>query len=186
MTRLLFAAKWLAFALAAGAILFGCAGRIDLPGVWCVLLLLVGFGLTISAIADEGLLRERQHPGAGSRDHITQPISAVLMLAQWIVAGLDARFGWSPIPLPLVLAGAAGYAVALAALVWAMRSNRFYSSVVRVQGDREQRPITTGPYAIVRHPGYAASILGAASGGLALGSWLALIPTAVFALLFVR
>jgi protein-S-isoprenylcysteine O-methyltransferase Ste14 len=186
MTRLAFAAKWLAMALVFGAIVFGCAGRIDLPGVWVVAALLAGFGALMAALGDEGMLHERQRPGQGSRDRITQPVSLVLMLSQWILAGLDARFGWSPISLALVIAGCGGYALALTGVLWAMRTNRFYSSVVRVQTDREHKPVTAGPYAIVRHPGYAGSILAALCGGLALGSWLALVPTAVFIGLFIR
>jgi protein-S-isoprenylcysteine O-methyltransferase Ste14 len=186
MTRLTFAARWIVMALVFAAIVFGCAGRIDLPGVWAVAGLLATFGAVLSAVGDVGMLRERQRPGQGSQDRITQPVSLVVMLSQWIIAGLDARFGWSPIPLPLVIAGAAGYALALVAVLWAILTNRFYSSVVRVQTDREQKPVTAGPYAFVRHPGYAGSICCALFGGLAVGSWLALIPTAIFIGLFIR
>jgi protein-S-isoprenylcysteine O-methyltransferase Ste14 len=186
MTRLLFAARWILFALVLGVIVFACAGRVDLPGVWCVLGLLAGFGALLAAVADEGLLRERQQPGPGSKDRVTQPVSAVLIIGQWVIAGFDARWDWSPIPWPVIAAGVAGYALALLALVWAMQTNRFYSSVVRVQADRAHETITSGPYALVRHPGYAASIFGAACGGLALGSWLAMIPTAIFIALFLR
>ena len=186
MSRITFALRWLLFPLIAGAILFGCAGRWNLPGAWGVLVLLAGFGVALALTADEGLLEERQRPGPGSQDRLTRPASLVAIFAQWVIAGLDARYGWSPVPLAVVLAAVVGYAVCLAGILAAMRANRFYSSVVRVQSERGHSVITRGPYAIVRHPGYAASMLGAICGGLALGSWLAMIPTALFAALFVR
>jgi protein-S-isoprenylcysteine O-methyltransferase Ste14 len=63
----------------------------------------------------------------------------------------------------------AGYAL----VFWAMMANRFFSSVVRIQSDRGQYVVTSGPYALVRHPGYSAGILILAASGVALGSWLA-------------
>ena len=165
MFRLLIALRWLAMGLIVAAIIFGCAGRIDLPGVWGVLGTLVAFGLVMSATADIGLLRERVRPAAKSHDRVTQPVSLVMMLSQWVIAGLDARYGLSPIPLPIVIAGIVGYAAALAVVLWAMYANPFYSSVVRVQSDRGQTPIARGPYSIVRHPGYAASMLAFVAGG---------------------
>lgn len=186
MSRITFALRWLLMPLIAGAVLFGCAGRWDLPGAWGVLVLLAGFGVTLALTADAELLQERVRPGPGSQDRLTQPASLVLIVAQWVIAGLDARYGWSPVPLAVVLTAVAGYALCLAGMLAAMRANRFYSSVVRVQSERGHSVITRGPYAIVRHPGYAASMLGAICGGLALGSWLAMIPTALFVALFVR
>jgi protein-S-isoprenylcysteine O-methyltransferase Ste14 len=54
-----------------------------------------------------------------------------------------------------------------------MRVNRFFSSVIRIQTDRGQHVVATGPYAFIRHPGYTAGILILAASGPALGSWLA-------------
>src|SRR5208282_928689 len=67
----------------------------------------------------------------------------------------------------IVFAG--GYALCF----WAMAVNRFFSSVIRIQTDRGQYVVTTGPYAFVRHPGYTAGILIILASGIALGSWLA-------------
>ena len=75
---------------------------------------------------------------------------------------------------------AAGCALAL----WAMRVNRFFSSVIRIQTDRRQRVVTTGPYAFVRHPGYPAGILVIVASGPALGSWLAAALVVIFSLPF--
>ena len=75
---------------------------------------------------------------------------------------------------------AAGYALAL----WAMRVNRFFSSVIRIQTDRGQHVVTTGPYAFVHHPGYTAGILIIAASGPAFGSWLAGAFVVTFSLPF--
>jgi protein-S-isoprenylcysteine O-methyltransferase Ste14 len=103
-----------------------------------------------------------------------------------VLAGLDARFGWSPVPWELQAAGLAGYAAALCVNLWAVRANRFYSSAVRVQADRGQHVADAGPYRFVRHPGYTATICATLAGGLALGSWVALLPALGFVALFVR
>src|SRR5262249_21392453 len=108
------------------------------------------------------------------------------LFAHWIVAGLDrGRLHWGD-DVPGWLQGiclfavAAGYALAL----WAMRVNRFFSSVIRIQTDRGQHAVTTGPYAFVRHPGYAAGILIIVASGPALGSWLAAALVVIFSLPF--
>jgi protein-S-isoprenylcysteine O-methyltransferase Ste14 len=67
-----------------------------------------------------------------------------------------------------------------------MRDNRFFSSVVRVQSDRGHRVIDTGPYAVVRHPGYAGLLLGMPLSGVALGSWVGAALGAVLSLLILR
>ena len=175
------------FPAIAGGIIFAAAGRIDLPAVWGVLVLLGAFMVGMVTVADQGMIRERVQPGPGNQDRITQPASAVLLMAHWLVAGLDVgRWHWSPVPWPVQIAGLIGYAACLVVLLWCLRVNRFYSSVVRVQSDRGHEPITVGPYALVRHPGYAASIVAALCGGVALGSWLAMIPIAMFVALFLR
>ncbi|MCI5225010.1 MAG: isoprenylcysteine carboxylmethyltransferase family protein, partial [Candidatus Electrothrix sp. AR4] len=93
---------------------------------------------------------------------------------------LDHRFGRSPVfPTGLVLLGfiliAWGYAFA----AWALVENRFFSSVVRIQTDRGHLVCDTGPYRLVRHPGYAGNILALAGIVLALGSIWTLIPAMV-------
>jgi hypothetical protein len=69
--------------------------------------------------------------------------------------------------------GLAVVAAAYALILWAMRVNRSFSSVVRIQFDRGQRVVATGPYSFIRYPGYSAGILIVLASGIALGSWLA-------------
>src|SRR5205823_5651977 len=78
------------------------------------------------------------------------------------------------------------YAAALSVNFWAVRANRFYSSVVRVQADRGHHVVASGPYRFVRHPGYLATLVAVLAGGLALGSWAGLLPLLGFAAAFVR
>lgn len=96
-----------------------------------------------------------------------------------IVAGLDHRYGWSPVfPLWMNILGliliAAGYGFA----VWALAENRFFSSVVRIQTDRGHVVCDTGPYRIVHHPGYAGNLLALPGIVLALSSVWTMIPAA--------
>lgn len=179
-------ARAVAFAAVIGGLVFGAAGRLDLPFVWGLLAALVGFYVVLALTADPGLLRERVAPGGANRDRLTGPLSAVFLGSHWVLAGLDARFGWSPVAWELQAAGLAGYAAALCVNLWALRANRFYSSAVRVQADRGQHVADAGPYRFVRHPGYTATIVATLASGLALGSWVALLPALGFVALFVR
>ena len=72
------------------------------------------------------------------------------------------------------------FAIGLGFFIWAMLVNRFFSSAVRIQSDRGQHVIGSGPYAIVRHPGYAGAALAFLASALALNSLLVIIPTALF------
>ncbi len=177
----------LIFPTAVGGIVFISAGTWRLPSVWCVLAVVTCFGIGVSALSDPELVQERWRPGGKNRDRNTQIVMFVLMLAHWILAGLDlGRFHWSSVPLAWQIVGLAGYALSMVALLYVMRVNRFYSSAVRIQPDRGQEVITTGPYRIVRHPGYAVSLLAFLTGGIAVGSWVAMIPFVPMPLLFVR
>ena len=111
-----------------------------------------------------------------------------LGLPLFVVAGLDHRFAWSPHFstwlnfLGLALA-AAGYGFA----GWAFLENRFFSAVVRIQPERGHVVCDTGPYRIVRHPGYAGSLLPPFAMVLALDSVWTLIPaTAAVVIAVVR
>jgi protein-S-isoprenylcysteine O-methyltransferase Ste14 len=74
------------------------------------------------------------------------------------------------------IAGLVLLAAALLLAAWAVRTNRFFSSVVRIQNDRGHHVITGGPYRFVRHPGYLGMLAGAVGGGIAIGSWWSLLP----------
>ncbi len=170
-----------------GVVISLVAGRWDLPFVWAILGCMAGFFVLLAVFADRDLMRERVAPGPGNHDRLTRPLGALLLLTHWVLVGLDVgRFHWSPVPWELQLAGVIGYFTALSINFWALRTNRFYSSVVRVQADRGQVVIDTGPYRFVRHPGYTATLCAMFCGGVALGSWMAILPVFGFAALFLR
>jgi protein-S-isoprenylcysteine O-methyltransferase Ste14 len=98
-----------------------------------------------------------------------------VLLVHFIVAGLDrGRLHLSDdVPAWLEAIALAVLAATYVLVLRAMRVNRFFSSIVRIQSDRGQFVVTTGPYAVIRHPGYLAGILVIVASGIALGSWLA-------------
>lgn len=158
-----------------GVILFGCAGRWDLPLFWAYLGVWLVTMVVAVCVVDPGLIRERMRPGPGGRDYATLYLLMALWLGQLVVAALDVgRFHWSAtVPLAVQVIALVVMAAAMAVLVWAEAVNRFFSSVIRIQTERGHHVITTGPYRYVRHPGYASSLLLFVGAGLALGSWLA-------------
>jgi protein-S-isoprenylcysteine O-methyltransferase Ste14 len=97
-----------------------------------------------------------------------------------IAAGLDKRFGWSP-SLPIWVSLAALLVAILGYLfsIWALVENRYFSSVVRIQTERGHTVCDTGPYKIVRHPGYAGGLVWYLMTPVILGSLWAYIPTVI-------
>ena len=156
-------------------LLFGSAGRMDLPFFWAYLGVFAAGLATSSVLVDPTLTRERLRPGPGAKFYATDALIPVAWLGQYVVAGLDVgRFHWSDtVPFAAQVAALAAVALGLAFGIWATVVNRFFSTAVRIQTDRGHTVITTGPYRFVRHPGYAAFSFIFIVGGLALGSWLA-------------
>jgi len=173
------------FVIAAGVALFASAGTLAIFTFWIYLLIFAAVIVASFLWLDPGLLRERMRP-AGKRPPLALRLFTLVVFAHWIVAGLDrGRFHWSDsVPQWLQAAAlivfASGYALAL----WAMAVNRFFSSVVRIQNDRGQYVVDAGPYAVIRHPGYAAGILILLASGVALGSWFATALVAICSLPF--
>jgi protein-S-isoprenylcysteine O-methyltransferase Ste14 len=171
-----------------GGCLFGSAGRLWWPAAWAYLAIFAGFTAVTFAAVPAELIRERAAPGAGW-DRQDARLASLAGLALYpgtlIVAGLDAGRSGSSVPaLGQALAFvvfASGYGVAL----WAMRANRFFSTFVRIQSDRGHAVISTGPYAWVRHPGYAGTIVAHLALPAALGSVWAWVPALLGAILFV-
>lgn len=187
MLRLLFFLRSVMFPAVIGGIIFVSAGRCDFPFVWMILAVMVTWYGLLAAFADAGLMQERQTPGAGNQDRLTRGLGGLLLMAHWVLAGLDiGRFHWSSVSSSVQIAGVVGYGLALSVNFWALQANRFYSSVVRIQSDRGQVVIDGGPYRFVRHPGYSATLCAMFAGGIALGSWLAMLTVLGFAALFLR
>jgi protein-S-isoprenylcysteine O-methyltransferase Ste14 len=166
--------KAAAFVVLMAVVLFASAGTIEILSFWIYLAIFTATIAASFAWLDPGLLRERMRPG-GKRPPLGLQLFTAVLVLHWIVAGLDrGRYHWTDtVPAWLQALGLIAVAAGYALCFWAMRENRFFSSVVRIQTDRGQHVINTGPYAFIRHPGYLAGILIILASGVALGSWLA-------------
>ena len=128
---------------------------------------------------DPELLRRRAQIGQGTKtwDLVLLALLLITFLAMMIVAALDARNNWSKMSIWLWTIGAGLHVFFIAIFTWAMASNTHFEKTVRIQQDRHHRVIESGPYKIVRHPGYIALILGLLlATPLLLGSWWAFMP----------
>lgn len=175
---------WQVFAtvLIYAACLFIPAGTWRWPAAWVYLVLFVGgllvFGRTIIRKHPE-VINERGRASAQTKpyDRLFGRLYLPLALAPYVVAGLDLRFAWSEVPLLVQLAGFAGVAVASILPYWVMLVNAHAATTVRVETQRGQTVVQSGPYAAVRHPMYSGMIASSLCLPLALGSWWALVPS---------
>ena len=132
-----------------------------------------------------GLLTERAKfrsaPNAKSWDKVLSPLMSVsVSFPLFVVAGLDHRFGWSPVfPAWITILGFILIVLGYTFAGWALAENRFFSSMVRIQADRGHVVCDSGPYRIIRHPGYAGNILPLPGIVLALGSVWTIIPAII-------
>jgi protein-S-isoprenylcysteine O-methyltransferase Ste14 len=179
---------FLGLALMAAAF-FIAAGRLDVPRAWffygiSFIHLLCNFLIFWKLAPD--IIRERSElkPGMKSWDIIFAVGYMVFVLAIHAVAGLDiGRYGWSYLDAGFGVLGIVLYAIGAAIIAWAMVVNKFFETTVTVV--KGHRVMAGGPYAFVRHPGYAGMILMYSSTSLILGSAVSLIPAAILAVLFV-
>jgi protein-S-isoprenylcysteine O-methyltransferase Ste14 len=173
-----------------GLVLFLSAGRLDWPAAWIFL------GFYVLVILTLGVWAMRKNPevvnergkmqNIKSWDKTLMIIYTVMLFVLFAVAGLDAgRFGWSAMPIALQAVGFVALAFAMAVTYWAMATNPFLSTIVRIQDDRGHYVVTSGPYRYVRHPMYAMMFLMWPGIALELGSWWALLPAAVIVIVFV-
>jgi protein-S-isoprenylcysteine O-methyltransferase Ste14 len=121
--------------------------------------------------------RSRGASGGKSWDVWLTRIMSIPALGLLVVAGLDERFGWQPDFGPIIqFIGCVLFLLGYSVVIWAMYTNQFFSSVVRIQTERDHVAVTGGPYHIVRHPGYVGMMTSALGGVLWLGSPWAMIP----------
>ena len=123
--------------------------------------------------------RSRFQPGTKRWDMILLWLMLPAMVAEVPLATFDAgRMAWSAVPLSVVILGYVLLGAGIAVTAWAQAVNRFFEPGVRVQRERGQNVVSSGPYAIVRHPGYVGALMMFAGIALALASWWALVPAA--------
>jgi protein-S-isoprenylcysteine O-methyltransferase Ste14 len=174
------------------AIIFGAAGTTAYTGGWLYLGVMVALSVisvTIMVRVDPGLLRERLKPPVQKDQPLADklilvPILLLIFGGMGFMAADAARWRWSIMP-PFVQWVACGLLLAAFLFIyWTMRTNSFAAPVVKIQKDRGQTVITTGPYAVVRHPMYFGALFYIAGTSLVLGSWWGLATVPILALLF--
>ncbi|HEX3474964.1 MAG TPA: isoprenylcysteine carboxylmethyltransferase family protein [Kofleriaceae bacterium] len=177
------------FAVLAAA-LFGPAGSLDYWQAWAFLAVFATAGALVTvdlARRDPALLARRVQAGPAAeptpRQKWIQGLATLAYLAVFVVAGFDHREGWSRVPAAAVIAGDALVVIGLYVVFRVFRANTFASAVVEVR--REQPLISTGPYAVVRHPMYTGALVMMVGVPIALGSWWGLVPVAAMAAVIV-
>lgn len=169
--------KYLAGVALVFALLFWPAGTFGYFNGWLFMgllfvpMLILGIVLLIKAPALlEKRLRSKEKEGA---QKCIVAAAALLFIAGFAVAGLDHRYGWSSIPLPIVIAASVVLLASYGLYGEVMRENAYLSRTVEVQ--KNQRVIDTGLYGIVRHPMYSVTVWLFLSIPVVLGSWWALL-----------
>lgn len=165
-----------------GGLLFGAAGTLSWLRGWvqlCLWLLTAVANLTILLRVNPAVIEARLNnkPSTERFDRVIVPLLLAGTVAIPVLAGLDAlRYAWSAPPLWTLWLGLVLHAGGDAIMVWAMAVNPYLEGTVRIQRERGHHVITTGPFALVRHPMYTGVILLVAGTPLVLGSWWAFVP----------
>lgn len=183
------AVKFLAGAALVALLLFLPAGTLAWRGAWLFLVLL------FVPIAVVGVVLLRKNPELlekrlNGKEKAAQQrgvvgLSGLMFLAGFVLAGLDARFGWTCVPLWLTVAAAVLFLMAYVLYAEVLRENAYLSRTIEVQ--KGQMVVDTGLYGVVRHPMYAATVLLFLAMPLVLGSWVSFAVFLVYpALMVVR
>ena len=180
--------RWILATLMIAGVVFILAGTWRDPWLWAY----VGVWSTSGAYGllslDEDLARERFRPPTAGADRIAVRMIRVVALFHIVVGAFDTGRWHVTASVPSAVRAFAliGMAAAVCMFYRAMHENRFFSAVVRVQEERGHHVVESGPYSIVRHPGYAGLILVPTFSGLAHGSWLAVAVGLVMSAMVVR
>ncbi len=165
-----------ALTVAMGLLLFVPAGTLEYREAWVYLAIFIGASLLISLYLlrkDPALLQRRMRGGPTAEKETTQKIimllASIAFIALLVVPALDYRFQWSSVPVPVVIAGGLLVAIGFYFIFLVYKENSFTSATIEVA--ENQKVISTGPYALVRHPMYASASLYLIGTPLALGSY---------------
>ncbi len=164
--------------LGIGALFFVPAGTFNYWQAWLYLSIL-GFLTAVAGtylfLKDPEALRRRllRREREPSQKKIVN-ISGIFLVAAFVLPGLDKRWGWSAVPVWVVLLANGLTILAFLLFLLVMRENSYGSRIITVENG--QRVISTGPYAVVRHPMYVAMLIIYLAEPLALGSYWAMLP----------
>lgn len=181
--------KFLCGLLMVGLLIFIPAGTLAyaygwlLMGLLFVPMLIAGFVMYFSSPAFLAKRLDAKEKQATQKGVLA--FSGLMFIAGFVVAGLDFRFGWSQMPVWVIITASVLFLVAYALYAEVMRENAYLSRTIKVE--EGQKVVDTGLYGIVRHPMYMATILLFLMIPLVLGSWYALIVFAFYpAIIVVR
>lgn len=170
----------LRFLLFLAILLLVCSGDIAYWQLWVFLAVLAvsTTGITLYLLRhDPALLQRRMAAGPKAEKDKAQRfimgVAAALFFTFALLPGLDHRFGWSHVPIPVVLLGDVAAALGMLMVFFVFRENTFAAATVAIHPD--QKVISSGPYAIVRHPMYSGALVFVLGMALALGSWWTLL-----------
>jgi protein-S-isoprenylcysteine O-methyltransferase Ste14 len=166
-----------------GALLFVPAGTLRYGQAWVFLALYGGLGLATTLYLmkdDRSLLERRMRSGPRAEERASQKIIMSLAQAAFVallvVPALDHRWHWSVVPAYAVFGGDVLVALGWTIILLVLRENTFGSATIELAP--EQRVVSTGPYAQVRHPMYAGALILLLGIPIALGSWWGLLAIA--------
>ena len=162
-------------------VLFLAAGTLNWVWAWVFLgiyIISVSINSAFMMRTSPETIAERGRPG--EMKDWDKVVSGLWSVAQFLllpaVAGLDVRFGWTQgLSTAWHITGIVVFAAGLGLFGWAMITNAYFSTAVRIQSERGQTVCRSGPYRFVRHPGYVGTILQSIGIPFLLGSWWALI-----------
>jgi len=170
-------------------ILFISAGRWDYWQGWGYFILWIYVYLFSNIIIPSELVQERFKSSAGTKkwDEVFIVCHSLLALINPLIAALDGgRYHWTGNFSSWVNVSAfIVIFLGLSLFIFSLWKNQFFSNTVRIQKDRGHHVIDKGPYAFIRHPGYAGFVISTLCIGLALNSLWALLPSGVLAIAFI-
>jgi protein-S-isoprenylcysteine O-methyltransferase Ste14 len=170
------------------ALLFLSAGNPKWMWGWIYIFIYLAYIVVNASILPKELIAERgkSKDNVKKWDKTLNKINIIPGLGLILIAGLDHRFHWtSDFSIFIHLLGLILYALGSFLFSWSMMSNYYFSTLVRIQIDRDHKVATTGPYRLVRHPGYSGFILSSFGVPVILGSLWALVPAFITGILFV-
>jgi len=192
LDELRYLAREFAHSLLHLGLLLVSAGKWDWLNAWvCIGLALLSQGINAAVLKkyNPALLAKRARliqPGTKPFDKVFVLLYMPIAISISIISGLDAvRFGWSNLPGFLNLVGVVIYLAASVFGSWAMAVNQHFEATVVIKTDGTQKVCAIGPYQYLRHPGYAAAIIGSISYPLILGSCWGLILVSLLIALFI-
>ncbi len=167
------------------AVIFGFAGTFDYWQGWLFFAMFEACSIALGiyfAIHDPKLVERRLNVGPTAEKETAQKIIMMLALLGFValiaIPALDRRFGWSPTPATVTVLASIAIAASFVVFFRVMQVNSYSAATIEVFED--QKVISTGPYALVRHPMYSGAVIMLLATPLALGSWWGLVPAVLF------